>query len=348
MDMDIAVALGIITAVAGKLLFALIAYFIGRVIVDAIVKAVGKLSAMEKVEPTARTFILSFVRIGLYIVLLVTIIGILGVPMASVVAVLASAGVTVGLALQGALANLAGGLMLMFFKPFSVGDFVEAAGVAGVVKEVTMFYTTIMTTDNRRVTVPNGSLMNANVTNYSSQKLRRVDLTFACAKSEAPANIQNIMQGVMAKHDKVLKAPEADAPCESVRRNHRGNGIYGLCVVQARDFLGCLVGFGPGDHRGPRRRRRPGSGSPDRQVRKTRQCPAPAGKQCSRHRPGSSTAGIGRHSRIQNSTAWLPHTETGFRTARMRQSICFATHVLLDKRGSVVHCRERQFLLKSQ
>ena len=212
MDMDIAVALGIITAVAGKLLFALIAYFIGRAIVDAIVKAVGKLSAMEKVEPTARTFILSFVRIGLYIVLLVTIIGILGVPMASVVAVLASASVTVGLALQGALANLAGGLMLMFFKPFSVGDFVEAAGVAGVVKEVTMFYTTIMTTDNRRVTVPNGSLMTANVTNYSSQKLRRVDLTFACAKSEAPANIQSIMQGVMAKHDKVLKAPEADAP----------------------------------------------------------------------------------------------------------------------------------------
>ena len=193
MEMDIAVALGLITAVAGKLLFALIAYFIGRAIVDAIVKAVGKLSAMEKVEPTARTFILSFVRIGLYIVLLVTIIGILGVPMASV-------------------ANLAGGLMLMFFKPFAVGDFVEAAGVSGVVKEVTMFYTTIMTTDNRRVTVPNGSLMNANVTNYSSQKLRRVDLTFACAKSEAPANIQSIMQGVMAKHDKVLKAPEADAP----------------------------------------------------------------------------------------------------------------------------------------
>ena len=210
--MDIAVALGIITAAAGKLLFALIAYLIGRAIVDSIVKAVGKLKAMDKIEPTARSFILSFVRIGLYVVLLVTIIGILGVPMASVVAILASAGVTVGLALQGALANLAGGLMLMFFKPFAVGDFVEAAGVSGVVKEVTMFYTTIMTLDNRRVTVPNGSLMNANVTNYSSQELRRVALTFACAKSEAPANIQNIMQEVMAKHDKVLKAPEADAP----------------------------------------------------------------------------------------------------------------------------------------
>ena len=134
MDMDIAVALGIITAAAGKLLFALIAYLIGRAIVDSIVKAVGKLKAMDKVEPTARSFILSFVRIGLYVVLLVTIIGILGVPMASVVAILASAGVTVGLALQGALANLAGGLMLMFFKPFAVGDFVEAAGVSGVVK----------------------------------------------------------------------------------------------------------------------------------------------------------------------------------------------------------------------
>ena len=205
--MDIAVALGLITAVAGKLLFALIAYFIGRAIVDAIVKAVGKLSAMEKVEPTARTFILSFVRIGLYIVLLVTIIGILGVPMASVVAVLASAGVTVGLALQGALANLAGGLMLMFFKPFAVGDFVEAAGVSGVVKEVTMFYTTIMTLDNRRVTVPNGSLMNSTICNATVEELRRVDLNFDIAGSEPSDKVEKILSDVIEKSEWALEKP---------------------------------------------------------------------------------------------------------------------------------------------
>jgi small conductance mechanosensitive channel len=117
--------------------------------------------------------------------------------------------VAIGLALQGALSNLAGGIMLLVFKPFQLGDFVEAAGVSGVVKEVTLFYTVILTVDNKRVTVPNGSLMNANVTDYSSEEFRRVDLTFACAKSESPARVQELMQQVMAGNEKVLSQPAA-------------------------------------------------------------------------------------------------------------------------------------------
>lgn len=136
--------------------------------------------------------------------------------MASVVAVLASAGVAVGLALQGALSNLAGGIMLMIFKPFRLGDYVSAAGVEGVVKEVTLFYTVLLTVDNKRITVPNGSLMNANVTDFSSEEFRRVDLSFSCAKSEVPSKIQDIMMAVMTRSHRYYRT---GAFCTDQRRN---------------------------------------------------------------------------------------------------------------------------------
>lgn len=204
--------MGSLVDICSKLVFALIAYIIGKGIVNWIVGTVAKSKAVTKLEDTVRTFLLSFLRIGLMVILVITIIGILGVPMASVVAVLASAGVTVGLALQGALSNLAGGIMLLVFKPFKVGDFIEGGGATGVVKEVTLFYTVITTVDNKRITVPNGALMNANVTNYSSEELRRVDLSFACAKSEAPDRIQEIILDAMKQVPKVLDDPEAPAP----------------------------------------------------------------------------------------------------------------------------------------
>lgn len=166
---------------------------------------------MDKIEGTVRTFILSFLKAGLYAILAISIIGIMGVPMASVVAVLASAGVAIGLALQGALSNLAGGIILMIFKPFHQGDYVSAAGVEGVVKEVTLFYTVILTLDNKRITVPNGSLMNANITDYSAEELRRVDLRFACAKSEAPAKIQDMPQDhVYPDHSHPVRTNDRD------------------------------------------------------------------------------------------------------------------------------------------
>jgi len=195
------------TAVGGKILLALIVLIVGSIVIKAIVKGVSKSKLMNKVEGTARSFTVSFIKVLLYVVLVISIIGILGVPMASIVTVLASAGVAVGLALQGALSNLAGGIMLMIFKPFHVGDYISASGAEGNVEEVTPFYTVVITLDNKRITVPNGSLMNANVVNYSALDLRRVDLEFACAKSEKPTAIQEIMLGVMKNHADVLDDP---------------------------------------------------------------------------------------------------------------------------------------------
>ena len=197
----------LIVPLVGKLVFALIVWLVGKWAIGKIVGLLEKSKGFSHLEGTVQTFTLSFARIGLYVLLVISIIGILGVETSSIVAVLASAGVTVGLALQGALSNLAGGIMLLIFKPFKLGDYVDAAGVSGTVKEVTLFYTVIITVDNKHITVPNGTLMNANVVNYSTEDLRRVDLTFSCAKGESPARIQALMQEVMAGNDKILDEP---------------------------------------------------------------------------------------------------------------------------------------------
>ncbi|MDD5944424.1 MAG: mechanosensitive ion channel [Clostridia bacterium] len=209
-SMDIAVAsiYTFLASAGGKILFALIVFIIGKLLIKMVLNMLSKNKFFNKADGAVKTFTLSFVKIGLYVILVISIIGILGVPMASIVAVLASAGVAVGLALQGALSNLAGGIMLMIFRPFRLGDYVEAAGVSGVVKEVTMFYTVFLTLDNRRITVPNGSLMNANIVDYSSEELRRVDLTFSCAKSESPAAVQDMLMQVIKANPSVLSSPE--------------------------------------------------------------------------------------------------------------------------------------------
>ncbi|MBR3586160.1 MAG: mechanosensitive ion channel family protein [Oscillospiraceae bacterium] len=195
------------TTVVGKVLLAIVVWFVGKFIVSKIMGLVGKIKVLEKVEPNTRTFVLSALKWLLYVVLVVSIVAILGVPMASVITVLGTAGAAIALSLQGSLSNLAGGIMLVIFRPFKVGDFVEASGVTGTVKEITLFYTVLNTVDNCRINVPNGALMNANIIDYSAEETRRVDLTFASAKSEDPQKIQSLMLEVMDQNEKVLKDP---------------------------------------------------------------------------------------------------------------------------------------------
>ena len=195
------------TSIVGKVLLALVVWFVGKFAIKKILGLMDKIKGLDKIEPNTRTFINSAVKWLLYVILIVSIVSILGVPMASVITVLGTAGAAVALSLQGSLANLAGGIMMVIFKPFKVGDFVEAAGVSGVVKEITLFYTVLNTPDNCRIHVPNGSLMNANIIDYSAEDTRRVDLTFACAKSESPAAIQKLILEAMSSNEKVLADP---------------------------------------------------------------------------------------------------------------------------------------------
>ena len=195
------------TTVVGKVLLAIVVWFVGKFIVNKLLGLVGKIKVLDKIEPNTRSFVLSALKWLLYIILVVSIVAILGVPMASVITVLGTAGAAIALSLQGSLSNLAGGIMLVIFRPFKVGDFVEASGVTGTVKEITLFYTVLNTVDNCRINVPNGALMNANVIDYSAEATRRVDLTFASAKSENPKKIQDLMLDVMGQNEKVLKDP---------------------------------------------------------------------------------------------------------------------------------------------
>ena len=195
------------TTVVGKVLLAIVVWFVGKFIVNKLLGLVGKIKVLDKIEPNTRSFVLSALKWLLYVILVVSIVAILGVPMASVITVLGTAGAAIALSLQGSLSNLAGGIMLVIFRPFKVGDFVEASGVTGTVKEITLFYTVLNTVDNCRINVPNGALMNANVIDYSAEATRRVDLTFASAKSENPKKIQDLMLDVMGQNEKVLKDP---------------------------------------------------------------------------------------------------------------------------------------------
>ena len=195
------------TTVVGKVLLAIVVWFVGKFIVGKIMQLVAKIKVLDKIEPNTRTFVLSALKWLLYVILVVSIVAILGVPMASVITVLGTAGAAIALSLQGSLSNLAGGIMLVIFRPFKVGDFVEASGVTGTVKEITLFYTVLNTVDNCRINVPNGALMNANIVDYSAETTHRVDLSFACAKSENPAAIQNLILETLSANEKVLKDP---------------------------------------------------------------------------------------------------------------------------------------------
>ena len=191
-----------------KIVLALVVWIIGKAIVNKILKLLEGLKSIQTREETLKRYLLNGVKWVLYAILIISVIGVLGIPMASVVAVLASAGLAVGMAMQGSLGNIAGGIMLLIFRPFKVGDYINAAGGEGVVKEISLFYTVLNTTDNKKVTIPNGALMNANVTNMTAEELRRVDLTFGCAKGEDVAKVQQIMLDTMAANDMVVKDPE--------------------------------------------------------------------------------------------------------------------------------------------
>lgn len=199
---------GLSGSAIGKILFALVLFIVGSIVIKTIMKLLDKSKALSKADQTVVSFTKSCVKIALWMILIVAIVGTLGVEMSSIAAVIASAGVTVGLALQGALSNLAGGIMLLVFKPFKKGEYIEAAGVAGVVQELTVFYTVLLTPDNKRITVPNGSLMNSNIIDYSSEDVRRVDLSFACAKSESPEKVRKIILEAIAGSELVLETPE--------------------------------------------------------------------------------------------------------------------------------------------
>lgn len=194
-----------------KLIVAVVVLLIGFKLIDLLGKKFKNTKFYEKLDPTARTFFRSFMTIALKIVLVIAAALIVGVPMASMVAVIGSAGLAIGLALQGSLSNIAGGFIILVFKPFKVGDFITSADATGTVESINIFYTKILTGDNKVVQVPNSVISNQTLTDYSTKDVRRVDLTFSTSYDADLEKVKSVLLGVAEKTDKALGDPEPQA-----------------------------------------------------------------------------------------------------------------------------------------
>lgn len=190
-----------------RVLASLLLFAIGKALIGFLMRHFPKGSERHPLDPTAKQFFMSIVKCALYILLAVTIVGILGVPLASVIAVLGSAGAVIALALQGSLSNFAAGIMLLIFKPLQLGDYIETNGVGGTVNELGLFYTTLITPDNRHITLPNSSLTNTAITNYSCEKTRRLDLSFRVAHESDTEEVKQLLLSLVSSHPAVLSDP---------------------------------------------------------------------------------------------------------------------------------------------
>lgn len=193
-------------SVAWKLLASLLIFIVGKLIIKYVMKFL-KGKRFEHVDRTAMSFISNLVRIALYAVLVIIIVSIMGIPMASVITVFATAGAAIALAVQGSFSNLMGGLMLLIFKPIAVGEFVEVAGKLGVVQEVGIFYTRIRTGDNINISIPNGKMTSDVIVNYSREENRRVDITIGVAYGSDVELVKKTILEVIAANDKALSDP---------------------------------------------------------------------------------------------------------------------------------------------
>lgn len=193
---------------AGKnILIACLIYSIGCFIIKQINRLVAKILEKRKVEPSVQTFLKSLVKILLNMILAFAVISKLGVETTSFAALMASAGVAIGMALSGNLSNFAGGLIILVFKPFKVGDYIEGPDVNGTVKEIQIFHTILSTLDNRMIYVPNGILNNNAITNYSKQETRRVDWVFGVEYGEEIGKVRAVIQRIIKNDPRILDTP---------------------------------------------------------------------------------------------------------------------------------------------
>lgn len=194
-----------------NLIVAAIVYFIGRYLIKLIIKLFTKMLEKSKVEATLYTFLSSIINVVCWFVLIIIIVGILGIETSSFIALFASAGVAVGMALSGTLQNFAGGVMILLFRPFKVGDFIEAQGYAGVVKEIQIFNTIIRTGDAQIILIPNGSLSSGTMKNSSKELYRRVDLEFQFEYGADYDEVKDAILDILKNHPLVIQGPVEDS-----------------------------------------------------------------------------------------------------------------------------------------
>ena len=190
-----------------KLLIAIVLLFVGFAVVNAVVAWIKKINIKRGFDKTLGVSLRKLISYGLKTLIVVALLSYVGVDTSGITALIASLGVTIGLALQGALSNVAGGLLIITLRPFGLDDFIESQGVSGTVEDIRIVYTYIRTFDNKRVALPNGTLANSVITNYSAKTTRRVDLKFSISYTEDFKKAQEVILKVAKEHALVLKDP---------------------------------------------------------------------------------------------------------------------------------------------
>ena len=190
-----------------KVATALAVFLIGKFLVRLVVSAISKVMQKQAVDKTLETFICNLVRISLMVVVVIAAIGALGIQTTSFIAIFGAAGLAVGLALQGSLSNFASGVLIVLFRPYRVGDFVEAAGIAGSVEQVQILTTILKTGDNKQIIVPNSQIMDSIITNYSANPTRRVDMVVGVSYDDDLDKVRKTIEDLIAAEDRILADP---------------------------------------------------------------------------------------------------------------------------------------------
>jgi small conductance mechanosensitive channel len=199
----------IVVEYAPKVIMAVVVLFVGLWLIKRIAKLADKAMVKRDLEISLRTFLKSLISIGLKIILIVTVAGMMGIGTASFVTILGAAGLAVGLALQGSLSNFAGGVLILIFKPFKVGDVIEAQGQAGEVKEIQIFNTILLTVDHKTVILPNGPLSNGTIVNITRFGSIRVDVAVTVSSENDIKKVKQIITNVLISNTKILQSPQA-------------------------------------------------------------------------------------------------------------------------------------------
>ncbi|GLR71101.1 mechanosensitive ion channel family protein [Agaribacter marinus] len=224
-----------------NLALAIVIYVVGKFVVKIIVNIVGKLLKKAKYDDMLVDFLKAIANAVLMLFVIIAALNELGIDTSSLVAILAAAGLAIGLSLQGSLSNFAAGVMLLVFRPFKAGDFVDAGGATGVVKNISIFTTTMNSVDNKLIIVPNGSIYSGNITNFSAMDTRRVDMVFGIGYDDDLKKAKEILTEMINADDRVLKDP---AP--QVALSELGDSSVNFVVrpwVNSADFWGLKFDF---------------------------------------------------------------------------------------------------------
>lgn len=190
-----------------NLVTAIAIFYFGRMVVGLLMRGLKKMMRAQNVDVTLQTFVANLTRMVLLTFVIIAAISALGIQTTSFIAILGAAGLAVGLALQGSLANFASGVLIVLFRPYKVGDFVEAAGISGVVEEVQILTTVLKTGDNKMVIVPNGQIMDSVITNYSANDRRRVDMVIGVSYDDDLDKVRSTLEQLVAADDRILDDP---------------------------------------------------------------------------------------------------------------------------------------------